>query len=228
MKEYDNYIFDLYGTLIDSSGDEKSAKNWKKWLKVLDKKGIKHPDYIAFRKEFFDMDKTLRVEMTNNRGYKFPEIDVIDIYRILFEKYGNGILSDDKLNELSWDFRVATTAYITLYPGVKEYLINLRNKGKKIYILSNAQRSYTMPEIEMFDLQNLTDDQLISSDYGCMKPEKDFYEVLFSKHSLEKGKSVMIGDSIWSDVNGAISFGIDYIHLSGDQSADKYYLNSDR
>ncbi len=226
MEEYENYIFDLYGTLIDSDGDEKSARNWKKWLKVLDKKGIKHPDYIAFRKEFFDMDKALRINMTRDRGYKFPEIDVIDIYRFLFEKYGNGVLSDEVLNELSWDFRVATTHYIKLYDGVISYLSKLRSEGKKIYILSNAQRSYTWPEIKMFRLDEYTDDQLISSDFGCMKPESDFYDALFGKYGLSKETSVMVGDSIWSDVNGAKNYGISYIHLEGENSADRFYLNS--
>jgi len=225
MKDYKNYIFDLYGTLIDSAGDEKSAQNWKKWLRWLDKRDICHPDYITFRKEFFDMDKALRIRMTENRGYQFPEIDVMDIYRRLFADYGNGVLDEDTLSEASFAFRQATTDFIKLYDGVEEFLTNLRLQEKNIYILSNAQRSYTMPEIKMFGLDKLTDDQLISSDYGCMKPETDFYEALFTKHNLKKEESVMVGDSQWSDVKGAKNYGIDVIHLVGDNSADKYYLN---
>lgn len=228
MKEYKNYIFDLYGTLIDSDGDEKSAQNWKKWLKILDKKDILHPDYITFRKEFFDMDKALRIKMTQNRGYEYPEIDVIDIYRKLFQDYGNGVLDEDLLNEVSFDFRQATTKYIKLYEGVEEYLEKLRDQGKKVFILSNAQRSYTMPEIKMFNLDKLTDDQLISSDYGCMKPETDFFEALFTKHNLKKEESVMIGDSMWSDVKGAKNYGIDSIHLVGENSADSFFINYNR
>lgn len=223
-KEYMNYIFDLYGTLLESDGDEKSAQNWKKWLSILDKKGIKHPDYITFRKEFFCMDKELREEYREKYGYSFPEIDVIDIYRFLFEKYGNGTLSDELLNELSFDFRTATTKWMRLYEGVEEYLNKLHKEGKNVYILSNAQHSYTYPEIIKFGLDKLTDDQLMSSDFKCMKPETSFYDALFKKHNLKREESVMIGDSIWSDINGAIAYGIDYIHLHGDNDPHKFYL----
>lgn len=223
MEEYGTYIFDLYGTLIDSDGDEKSPQNWKKWLRVLDKKGIKHADYITFRKEFFDMDKALRLKSTLENGYEFPEIDVIDIYRFLFEKYGNGILSDELLYELSYDFRVATTKYIRLYDGVTDYLKMLREKGKKLYILSNAQRSYTWPEIKMFGLEILTDDQFISSDFGAMKPQISFYDALFTKYNIAKKDAVMVGDSIWSDINGAIAYGISYIHLEGDNDPYEFF-----
>ena len=47
--EFDNYIFDLYGTLIDIHTDEHCDETWKKWIAVLDRKGIKHPELNRFR-----------------------------------------------------------------------------------------------------------------------------------------------------------------------------------
>ncbi len=82
---YDNYIFDLYGTLIDMSADEHSAKTWKKWLKWLDKHNLKHPNYIQFRKEFWDADKAARKQMLLTGEVEVPEIDIIDVYRELLQ-----------------------------------------------------------------------------------------------------------------------------------------------
>ena len=223
--DYDTYIFDYYGTLLDSYNDEKSVEYWDKWLEVLDSKGIKHPDTKTFIEDFFGLDKAYRLQIVEELGFKYPEVDIIDVYRDLFEKYGNGELPDETLYELAYDFRVATREYIKLYPGVDAYLSKLRENGKKLYILSNAQRAYTWPEITMFDMPSKVDGVVMSSDYGCMKPETHLFTVLFNNYGIDKSGAVMIGDSANSDIQGAKDFGIDFIHLTGDNSADKFYLH---
>ena len=220
---YDTYIFDYYGTLLDSYNDEKSLIYWERWLSVLDDMGIKHPEAKVFLKEFFDMDKAYRIKITKDRGFKYPEVNIIDVYRDILDGYGNGILSNTILNEVAYAFREATREYIKLYPGVTEYLVRLKKLGKKVYILSNAQRSYTYPEITMFGVDKLVDGIMISSDIGCMKPETYLYEQLFSRFNISKEKAVMIGDSLESDVAGAKSFGIDYIHLVGANKAELFF-----
>lgn len=219
-----NYVFDLYGTLIDLASDEMAAKTWKKWCKRLDEKGIKHPEYFKFRKEFFDMDKSSRIALKAQTGCDVPEIDIINVYRDLFERYGNGILSDEVLETVSYEFREASRSYIRLYPGVVEYLTKLREEGNRVYILSNAQRSYTWPEIVMFGLDKITDDQFISSDYGCMKPDKRLFDALINHYGLVREDTIMHGDSYASDIAGAIAANIKYVYLHGADSADKYYL----
>lgn len=219
-----NYVFDLYGTLIDLACDEHAAQTWKKWCRELDKRGIKHPVYYKFRKDFFDLDKSSRVALKEKTGCDVPEIDIINVYRELFDRYGNGILDNELLNEISYEFRAASRSYIRLYPGVVMYLNKLREEGNKIFLLSNAQRSYTWPEIEMFELDKLTDDQFISSDYGCMKPDRRFFDALINKYDLIREDTIMHGDSFSSDIEGAIGAEIKYVYLNGDDSADKYYL----
>lgn len=224
--KYDNYIFDLYGTLIDVWTDEHAAQTWKKWLRVLDKKGIRHPDYITFRREFFDSDKRAREAALAEGKYEVPEIDVIPIYKELLTKYGNNNLDEKILNELSYDFRVASRKRIGLFPGVEEYLKLIHANGKKAYILSNAQASYTWPEIQMFHLEKLTDDVLMSSDYKCMKPDKAFFDILIERYSMDRDKTIMHGDSGFSDIQGAEKAGIASVHLANENHPSKYYINA--
>lgn len=223
IRQPENYIFDLYGTLIDSENDEHSIFTWLKWCKYLDKKGIKHPRIFTFRKDFFEADRLHRVTKKQEMGCKVPEIDIILVYRELFERYGNGRLEDEFLNELSYEFRVASRKYIKLYPGVTEYLEKIRREGRRIYILSNAQRSYTWPEIEMFNLHKLTDDQLLSSDYGVMKPDEMFYRAIIEKYNLDKSATIMHGDNFASDCEGAMAAGIGYVHLANDNRPEIYF-----
>lgn len=223
-KTMENYLFDLYGTLIDVHTDERRAKTWKKWLKYVDSKGLKHPPYYRFREEFFAMDRRNRIRLKEKSGCQVPEIDILEVYRELFEKYGNGILDTQLLEDLSYQFRVASRDYIRLFPGAMEYLSKLEGEGKHTYILSNAQRSYTWPEIEMFGLEQVTEDQFISSDYGVMKPDPAFFEALIQKYAMDKEETLMHGDSLESDVMGARAVGIPYVHLVEENHPGKYYL----
>ena len=113
--------------------------------------------------------------------------------------------------------------YCRLFEGVPEFLKRLRGLGKKVYILSNAQRSYTLYEITHFKLDEMTDDYLISSDYGCMKPDRAFFDAIVQKHGLKRDRSVMFGDSYENDYLGAVNAGLNAIWLNGEKAADRFY-----
>lgn len=221
--EYDNYIFDLYGTLIDIHTDESCDETWEKWIAYLDDHGIKHPALARFRDDFFHKDKAHRQRASI---YEYPEIDVLRVYDELFTRYGNRKLSEAKLFEIAYRFREASRDYCRLFEGVPEFLKKLRALDKKVYILSNAQRSYTLYEIIHFNLDEMVDDFLISSDYGCMKPDKSFFDAIVRKHSLDRSRSVMLGDSYENDYRGAINAGLHAIWLSGANAADGFYKNA--
>lgn len=221
----ENFVFDLYGTLIDVKVDEQGAHTWKTWCKHLDKRGIKYPDYLKFRKDFFAMDQRHRELMKEKRNCQYPEIDIIEVYRELFASYGNAPLSDAELKEISYEFRVASREYIRLFPGVTEYLQKLAEMGKNVYILSNAQRSYTWPEIQMFGLDKLTKGQIISSDFGVMKPDKAIFEIMLRMFNIEREDTLMHGDSLTSDVEGAAAAEIQCIHLAGENHPSTFYID---
>lgn len=46
-------------------------------------------------------------------------------------------------------FRVLSTDYVRLYPGTKQMLVSLKKIGKKVYLLSNAQRIFTAYEMNV-------------------------------------------------------------------------------
>ena len=95
-------------------------------------------------------------------------------------------------------------------------LDTLKENGKKIYLLSNAQRSFTENELNMFGLTKYFDGICISSDEECSKPDTNYFKILFDRYGLEKSESIMIGNDYISDIGGASDFGIDslYIHQS--------------
>lgn len=90
---YQNYIFDLYGTLVDIHTNEKKAYLWKE---------------------------------------------------------------------------------LSLFPGVPEMLQRLKDAGKKVFLLSNAQALFTAPEIPLLGLTKYFDGILLSSDAGVKNRIRHF------------------------------------------------------
>ena len=107
------------------------------------------------------------------------------------------------------------------FDGVLETFEELRRRGKKIFLLSNAQRAYTEKELKDADLFDKFDDIFISSDKQIKKPQKEFLQLLVSKNGLSIDKCVMIGNDIFSDVGVAVKNGMNSIFLNTDGYSKK-------
>lgn len=213
--KYQNYIFDLYGTLIDINTDEWSAQLWKKMAVLYGYYGA-HYTY----KELDDaygalVDKEKEAVRRRHPDYSVIDIKIEKVFRSLFTQKG---IKPKKTTvmEICEVFRCFSTKYIKLYDGVTELLDAIKRNGGKIYLLSNAQRSFTENELNMLELTPYFDGICISSDEECSKPDAHYFQILFDRYGLQKEASVMIGNDYRSDIGGAADFGIDslYIHQS--------------
>lgn len=63
-------------------------------------------------------------------------------------------------------FRAISIEELKLFPGVPEMLQRLKDAGKKVFLLSNAQALFTAPEISLLGLTKYFDGILLSSDAG--------------------------------------------------------------
>lgn len=212
---YKNYIFDLYGTLIDINTDEWNDDLWKKMAILYAYRGANY----AFDELNSEYDRLVELEKKSVRK-KHPDYSVIDIkiekvFRKLFTQKGVKV-TKAQVMFVAEAFRCYSTKYIKLYDGVIDLLDTLKENGKKIYLLSNAQRSFTENELNMFGLTKYFDGICISSDEECSKPDTNYYKALFERYNLEKKESIMIGNDYISDIEGAADYGIDslYIHQS--------------
>lgn len=212
---YKNYIFDLYGTLIDINTDEWGDEIWKKMAVMYSYHGANY----TFEELHDEYDRLVQLEK-KAVAKKHPEFTSVDIkiekvFKKLFTQKGVKVTKAYVLF-VAEAFRCFSTKYIKLYDGVIDLLDTLKAKGKKIYLLSNAQRSFTENELNMFNLTPYFDGICISSDEECSKPDSYYYKALFDRYELDKSESIMIGNDYISDIGGAADFGIDslYIHQS--------------
>lgn len=212
---YKNYIFDLYGTLIDINTDEWCDDIWKKMAVMYGYKGA-HYTFEELHSEYDRLvEKEKKSAHRRHKDYSVIDIKIEKVFKALFTQKGVKV-SKAQVMFIAEAFRCYSTKYIKLYDGVIDLLDTLKAKGKKIYLLSNAQRSFTENELNMLGLTEYFDGICISSDEECSKPDTNYYKILFERYGLEKGESIMIGNDYLSDIGGAADFGIDslYIHQS--------------
>ena len=230
MKKYKNFIFDLYGTLVDIHTDEDSQKLWDQMSQLYQSYGaIYKPMELkyAFRRIERDekamlMNKHLSNASSTEKYYE--EIDILNVFERLFTEK-NTIVSKDTVISMAYTFRMLSRAYIRCYKNVKELLVELKKIGN-VYLLSNAQAVFTEPEIRLLGLDQYFDDMFLSSDFEYRKPDGRYLLKLIEKHDLNKEECIMIGNDVHDDIGVANAAGIDSIYIHSNLSG-KYKLPID-
>ena len=221
--KYQNYIFDLYGTLVDIHTDESKASVWKKIAVYFSAQGAAYTGK-ELKERYITLIHAEEKKLQKKLQKKYPGITVkeveINLDRVFISLYKEKGMKANKqlIKDSMIAFRAITMEKLKLFPGTVELLQGLRNAGKKVYLLSNAQTSFTYPEMKALGITEYFDDIFFSSDLEVKKPSARFYEALFSKHGLNKAESVMVGNDRFADVQGALDFGIEAIYLDTEQS----------
>ena len=204
--KYENYIFDLYGTLVDIHTDEEDEKLWEAIADYYTEHGADYTakelrqDYASGVQEALDVSEEIQVET---------------VFRQLYEVKGV-TASDELVLETCRFFRDTSTEYIRLYSWSLPVLDTLKAEGKDIYLLSNAQRSFTAHELDKLGLTKYFDDIMISSDYGVKKPNLMFFKMLMKRHNLCAKECLFVGNDEVCDIFGAKKAGMNtfYMHTN--------------
>lgn len=223
---YDSYVFDLYGTLVDIKTDETKKVVWKQMALFYRYSGIVY-NWEELKEMFFQYCQREERRQKYDNTSKFfqetyAEIKIENVFKKLYT--AKGVEPDDELvYKTAVHFRRITIQRLKLYKGARELLEAIRNSGKKLYLLTNAQRVFTEFEINSLDIAKYFDGIIISSDEGVKKPDKKFFDILKDRYDVDFSKAIMIGNDAGSDVNGAKKVGMDamYIHSNISPADDK-------
>ncbi len=208
---YQNFIFDLYGTLVDIRTNERKPSLWKKLALFYSFHGAAYTGK-ELRSRYRQLEAAARKVPSR---YTCPEICAADIFRTLYTE--KGIQPTEELLTVTGQFfRIESLHTLQCYPATIDTLKQLHAAGCGVYLLSNAQRIFTEYELRSLGLWELFDGILISSDEGCCKPDPAFFQILFDRYDLDPATCLMIGNERTSDLAGAVAAGIDccYIHTA--------------
>ena len=207
---YTDLIFDLYGTLVDIHTEEDAAV-WEKTALYFGYYGAHYTGEEL--KNAFQTAMAARKAKAGQSYECFPDLPFEPVMAQLFRDRGAEENADALGLHAAQLFRIASTEYIRLYPGVTEALMTLREKGYKLWLLSNAQRVFTAFELNHLGLAPYFDGIYISSDFGCRKPDIRFFRALLEERKLDPKTCLMIGNDLDTDIAGAKNAGLATLYM---------------
>ncbi|MDP4143390.1 MAG: HAD family hydrolase [Bacillota bacterium] len=219
---YKNYIFDLYGTLVDINTNESRRTLWEKLSLFYGYNGAVY-SFRELKKAYLD---EVNKRLEDNTKTKYPDTKICLVFEKLYKDKGVNVDKDTVLQTMKL-FRILSTSYIRLYPGVKELLTELKARGKKVFMLSNGQREFTVPELKYLGIHDYFDGLHSSSDIEICKPDKAFFDHVIETEGLNKDECIFIGNDDICDVGGAKGASIDslYIHSNLSRKITKVTSN---
>lgn len=97
--------------------------------------------------------------------------------------------------------------------GAFELLDALRARGTRTALVSNLSSLY-VPLVKRLGLHERVDHALYSCEVGLQKPDPAIFEAALAALDASPEESVMVGDSLPSDVRGAAALGLPAIWIS--------------
>ncbi len=213
MSRWHDCIFDLYGTLVDIRTDEQSPRLWEEMARWY---GAQDAEYTpeALRDGYFDLIHQLEQApgRPGDAHEAHPEIQIEKVFLGLFQD--KGVRADMALAVRTGEyFRKCSLDYIRLYEGAEELLKALRASGRRVWLLSNAQRIFTMYELRSLGLEQYFDAIYLSSDYGVKKPDRRFFQLLLHQQGIRPEDAVMVGNDGVCDIRGAQAVGLSTVYI---------------
>jgi putative hydrolase of the HAD superfamily len=101
-----------------------------------------------------------------------------------------------------------------LFPYAKEILEYLRDKGYQLHLITNGFEKTQYTKLQTAGLEGYFLEIITSEGSNSLKPNKEIFDYAFSKTGALKEESIMIGDSIDVDIQGAINAGIDQVYVN--------------
>lgn len=127
-----------------------------------------------------------------------------DRWNIILKKLG--IDFDGKAFEELFENGVASYACPVKY--AYELLDYLKEKYP-LYVVSNGFRAVQESRLKIGNFEKYFQDVFVSEDVGVAKPDKRFFDYVFSKLGTpDKSDVILIGDSFFADIVGGSNYGI--------------------
>ena len=191
----DTLLFDLDNTLLDFNQAERIAVS-----KTLEHFHITPEDAILKRYSELNLAQWKLLE----QGKISREQVKLRRFQILFTELGTDAPAEEAA--LMYETLLAHGHYFM--DGAEELLETLYGKFR-MYLVTNGTLSVQKGRLKSSGISRYFDGIFISEELGYNKPSMEYFDCCFSKITdFHKETTVIIGDSLTSDIQGGINAGI--------------------
>lgn len=133
-------------------------------------------------------------------------------FRETFAQMGTEV-SDELIETLAHEYITHLPTFNHLFDGAIEVLDYLKEKYS-LHIITNGFHEVQEHKLRNSNIGHYFETVTNSETAGCKKPNPQIFEFALKAANADKACSVMIGDCIEADVQGALDCGIDAIYFN--------------
>lgn len=194
--KYTTILFDADGTLLDFHRCEREAV-----AEAFSAMGVTVDGEML--DEYSKINDSLWKKL--ERGEIEKSVLLYHRFEIFYEKYG--LCADAKQTAKEYMGTLSKKAY--LIDGAEELCASIYGKAK-MYIVTNGVRANQESRLSLCGLLKYFDGTFISELTGYEKPQREFFEYVAARiPDFDKERTIIVGDSLTSDIGGGINYGID-------------------
>ncbi len=178
--------------------------------------------YQIFKKDFpaIDIKDFIKVYVSINQAvWKLYQKDEITSEQLRYMRLKQSFdalniqISDIQIDEIANEYIRLLPENNHLFDGTIEVLDYLKSKYS-LHIITNGFAEVQDKKIQNSGIRKYFETITNSENAGAKKPNPVIYNHALAVANAKKETSIMIGDCIDADVNGALNFGIDAIYCN--------------
>lgn len=192
---YDTILFDLDHTLLDSHDSERQA-----YAHTASRAGIDDP-----QRHFATY---VEINQAMWREVEAGTLQPTDVRHRRFEQFVGRLGIDADPIVMADDFVWGLGAFGDLYPGARTVLATLSGRAS-LGLVTNGLSEVQRSRLSRLGVGEYFDSIVISGEVGVTKPRPDIFDIAFEQlGSPAKDSTVIVGDSLTSDIAGGHGYGI--------------------
>src|SRR3982751_5491710 len=206
--KYKHLFFDLDHTLWDFDANARATlEQLHIDLRLVDK-GVH--DFELFHRNYLAHNEKLWARYRKG----FIKQEELRIKRMWLTLLDFRIADEELTREMANRFLDLLPTRTILFPDTVDVLNYLRNKGYGLHLITNGFEKTQHSKLKYSGLEGYFKNVITSESSNSIKPQPEIFEYAMERAGASVDESLMIGDTLDVDVAGAMSVGMDQVHVN--------------
>lgn len=202
---YPTLLFDLDHTLLDSDESERLA-----YAHTMTSIGL--ADHEVHFERYVDINRAMW------RAVESGELAPAEVRHRRFERFNREVGLDADTHEMADRFVDGLCRFGDLYPGAREVLEGVAERAR-LGLITNGLTRVQRSRLDRLDLGGLFDVIVISEEVGVTKPRREIFDLALGElGEPDRRGTLMVGDSLTSDMAGGRNAGVDTCWFNPDRA----------
>ncbi len=213
-RKYTTVLFDADNTLLDFDKDEDCALR-----KVMNEYGVPVTEETV--------STYININVGMWKALERGEITKPELKRTRFGKFFEaiGFKTEADPFEVNERYLYLLGEGDNVLEGAVDLCKKLRDEGFDLYIITNGVTDTQKRRMGRSGILPYITECFISETLGHQKPKKEFFDIVLDRiPEKDKEKIIVVGDSLTSDIRGAMNAGLDsvWINMKGADLPEEY------